>query len=614
MVGPRPTGPPARGIQDILRVRDKARRDLWFLSRHLLGYSDIEEGIHDPFIDACMIKWRGAPLGVDTYTGIPPFFFSYQPPSEELGGCLSPGFDWPRKRLLLVFRSSFKTTINVICDLIQTHLRFPRLASQVFHAVEDKATAIKQEIAKHWTDNDAMKYYFPDYYAHSPGERRKYESGGGFFSNSRISSTSLAPQRKEETVSANALGKASASAHVDLIKFTDIVDPTNSTTENQCEKVWKLFQMARNLLSDPYKLIDVEGTIYSPFDTYQRLLDLYWDNIEEYKRQTIWHVTYIPALRKKDQTYTPNDAKKPWAVASKDILLPSGKTLLKDKPIPYWPVWRGNQPRLDTEALAEYERDDPEGYAGQMLLLPYTERGGGPFDVRNLRLVPMAAVHQLVRTVNYKRVVIDTAETMGDQSCNTAIFYAEHTRTGRVVVRYGRVERMGPADLLDTIWMLTEKWKPDDVLIEETGFVRGLKLSMSTKATKTSIYPPFVFVRREAGSGKHDRIEGSMGIPWKEKRVLFSEEELDSLVIDQIRLEASGFRKIKQVDGLDALSDLWHPDYPMTEEGKESKMTEDQISERQRQRMIEQQWNEMLFGPHPGLGVEGGVEGDSYGF
>jgi len=103
----------------ILEARHLARTDLFWLSKEVLGYTDITLEAHGPILDT-LTRFDDV-QGTDNIDEYPNCF--YTPINSDPVNVFPP--EEPKKRLILYPRSHFKTTINVVAHTIQLLLNFP---------------------------------------------------------------------------------------------------------------------------------------------------------------------------------------------------------------------------------------------------------------------------------------------------------------------------------------------------------------------------------------------------------------------------------------------------------------------------------------------------------
>lgn len=241
------------------RVRWKCRTDLFYLAKEVLGYRDVDMDVHYPLLNILQ-KFEAPPLDQRrTYDIVTPQRTEYLKPwlpMEKLPG--------GRRRLILDPRGFYKTTINVVCHTVQWILNYPDIAILVVHARQETAEEMLSEIRSHFLYNPIMRDLFPEYCLSpkTPGSRGKFT-----VPNRRRKS------RKESTVAVCSLDSSVAGMHFDVIKFTDVVDATNTGTRDQCRKTIQSFGNFRNILVSPQCWMDVEGTCYDYADLYNQMMD-----------------------------------------------------------------------------------------------------------------------------------------------------------------------------------------------------------------------------------------------------------------------------------------------------------------------------------------------------
>ncbi len=248
--------------QNRLRMmRWKCRTDLGFLCREVLNYPDVSDIIHAPVLN--ILQKFPTPNRDQFYDNdrITSTGWQYTPLQRMTS---LPG---ARRVLILDPRGWLKTTINAQAHSIQWVLNYPDMAIMIIQSNLDKAEMILGEIKKHFQYNDKFRMLFPE---HCPIKTiDDYGTKGKFTSCARDRQIT----RREETFLTSSIDAGTAGIHVDVMKFSDIVEPSNTGTIDQMESVTRSFYMGENLLVGPNYWIDVEGTRYDYSECYGRIID-----------------------------------------------------------------------------------------------------------------------------------------------------------------------------------------------------------------------------------------------------------------------------------------------------------------------------------------------------
>lgn len=526
-------------IARVLRVRQRARTDLEYLCREILGMRDVERAVHGPVLD--IVQRFDACQGQDKVLadGRP----MYVPRDPEPSVAIPPG---KRRRLILDPRSFLKTSINVEGHTIQWLLNFPDIAILIMHASEDKAKAILKNIKDHFESNATLRYYFPEF---CPWGKQL-----GMWGNSeQFTTPARVRPRKEPSVSIASLTKRTASAHYHIIKLSDLVEETNATTEEFRAKVFSKFSLCYNLLIDPHHWLDVEGTIYHLADLYCSIIKKEWFGKDADARTWLFHMR--PVYRKKGVVgdHTPDKLAEPYLYH--DL---AGNEVDEKHPearrVSWWPTWRGGLPKFDWAVLEEMRNLDPYNFAAQMLLNPIEATDQQTFPAEKMRWVPEEIVKRI--PTDFHLISIDTASTNNRRSNFSAVTTCKWTRNGTQIMVDCALGKWLPDDLVEQIFIQIIKWRPLAVHIEKTEFVRGLWPSVERKAAELGIFPNFVAIPPDNQRSKEERIEKTLRSPYMSGMLRFS-TGLPEHVKEHLQAELAEFPMGAHDDILDTLADQY---------------------------------------------------------
>jgi hypothetical protein len=476
----------------ILKVRHKARTDLEYLCRYILGMRDVCREVHGPVLDICQPfdRWQGKDT-IDDW-GRP----NYTPLDIEPSSVLP--IDTGRRRLILDPRAFLKTSIQVIGHTIQWILNFPDVAVLIMHASQTKAEEILAEVKQHFTkDGSMLRWYFPEY---CPQGKQLHTFGNS----AKMTVPNRQRPRKEATISLGAVEKKTASSHYHVIKLTDVVEETNVTTEDQRRKIADKFALCYNLLVDPYHWLDVEGTIYHLADLYCDIMRKEWHQKDAEKRTWKIHIRPVYKRRGVTKDFTPDQFDKPYLyhdAAGNEV----DEKHANARRVSWWASWRNGKPKFTWEVLEEMREMNPYMFAAQMLLNPIEAAEQLTFPLDKMRWVPAEIVKRV--PVDFHLVSVDTASTDGRRSNSSAITTCLWDTAGRQIMVDGTLGKFLPDALIDEIFKVVQKWRPLAVYIELTEFVRGLKPSIMRKCQELGVWPNFVFIPPDTHTSKIERIE-----------------------------------------------------------------------------------------------------------
>lgn len=568
-------------IKRILRVRERARTDLLFLCNKLLDYPDVSPEIHHPTLN--LVQKFDHVQGTDTLSSTGKI--RYIPIDREPNKVI-PRTD-PRRRLLMDFRSSLKTTVNIIAHSIQWILNFPDVSILIIHASEGKAVAILKEIKDHFTGNAMLRYYFPEFCAHTPRDVRLFGNATEFTVPARIK------LRKEPTVTVGAVEKKMASAHYHVIKFTDVVEETNAANEEQRTKVAQKFGQSRFLLIDPHHWIDVEGTRYHMGDLYGSIIRNNWFKIvdpvngkerDREAHERMWAMSIRGVYRKigVTQDFSPDFIDAPY-------LIEDGHK------VSWWPVDRDGRAKFDLATLEAMRVDPTIGeaqFACQYL--------NNPLDTSDLRTFPLTLMRWMsadaIKRVptDFHIVSVDTASTIKSTSNDSVISTCKWDTAGRQILVECSLGKYQPDEIVKEVFVHVLKYRPLAVYIEETEFVRGFKANFLRMAAKLNVFPNFVFLTRDTHTSKIERIEKTLQPPFKHGFLRFS-EDLPEHVKERLKVELSEFPLGSKDDILDTLADQYQERDHFTGRARPQMSKEDQLK-RAWEKMVETEFIENVFG------------------
>lgn len=200
-------------------VRDRCKRDLWYLAKFVLEAGMFEEGklverVHKPVCDFFVHKNPDLPLGKQS----------------------------PRKnRALFDPRGHLKTTLD-IADMVQWSLDFPNIKILLMSGNKDMAVRIVDEWSEHFEKNQIMREIFPEYCS----GLLKTEKGYG----------RILPNRtqfwREPTIVVASADSVKAGGHYHLRIGDDVVNETNSKNAVQVKETTQDWKKTRPLAPGGY--------------------------------------------------------------------------------------------------------------------------------------------------------------------------------------------------------------------------------------------------------------------------------------------------------------------------------------------------------------------------
>lgn len=495
-------------LERLKRARWLGRTNLLYLCNNILGYKDINEAVHGPFM-SILQKFPLPPRELaEKLDIVKPGSIKYRPWKNP--------YELPGKRRVLILdpRSHLKTSCNCISHTIQWILNYPHLAYLIVQSNSQKAEDILREIKYHFQYNTTLRDIYPDYCPQRRvadwGNRQEFDipdAEGRAMMLEEYAQYDLGSikGRKEHSGMVASIDKGTAGYHWDVMKFSDIVEDNNTRTIEQIQSVIRTFNLMGNLLVQPASWIDVEGTRYAHSDLYGKIIED-WEKSEDVRNRWNIHVRscYKRDYRGQDPFFTPDALKLEFAKTE------DGKF------IPIWPQ------RFKLEDLESMRVTDTYAFATQQLNDPVSIGDDSrPFPIKNLRW--MSPEDFVKVPISHFSVTVDTADTVGLRANNSCITVCGWDKFGRCYVVDVRLGKMMPDALIETIVAVFNRYRPTVVTIEETSFVRGLKPSIKRRMDLESLYIPLNFIRRETTSSKQERILNTVQ-PWfKGGEIIFLE-------------------------------------------------------------------------------------------
>lgn len=192
--------------EQVKKIREKCKKDLYYLAKYILGYKDLGE-FH---------RWL----------------------------CDIVSKNQPKTRLFLLPRGHFKTSLVTIADTIRNILINPNIRVLVCMATQYNARKTLAEIKAHFTHNDTFRRFFGDY---CPG------AGKEFGSADKLTVPNRTQILKEPTVEAFGVGAKIVGAHYDIMKKDDLIDEKTILTPEQVNKIIEWDQLTIPLFENPEK-------------------------------------------------------------------------------------------------------------------------------------------------------------------------------------------------------------------------------------------------------------------------------------------------------------------------------------------------------------------------
>ena len=211
-------------------LRLKAKTDLFFLSKAILGYTQVEESTHGALCN-----------------------FVVTEPSN--------------RRMVLMPRGFLKTTICTISDSIRLAICDPEeMRILLSNEVEDNAIGFLKEIKAHWVGSGLLPILFPEL-------AQTRVAGPGADWSQTAASINRGSAYKESTWTVTGVGGTKVSAHYKKIKCDDLVGQRAKDSAAEMRRTTTWTGDLTGLLDSLDDTIDLYGTRKAVGDTYSVLME-----------------------------------------------------------------------------------------------------------------------------------------------------------------------------------------------------------------------------------------------------------------------------------------------------------------------------------------------------
>lgn len=233
----------------IQKMALRAKTDLYYLAKEILGYDKMEPHVHQELCDYTTSILPNPPE-----------------PVEPLGK----DFD-PRKNLLLLLmpRGTFKSSVVTIAFTLQFFLNEPNGRVLIDSETFSKSKAFLREIQDHLVNNEIYREIFKAIHGMYPYTKK---SEAKLWTDSEIILPCRNAAKKEPSVSCAGIDVTKNGMHYDLIIADDLHSEKNVTNKEQIQQVIDHYKLAFSLL-DPGKPMIIIGTRWDYSDLYQHIID-----------------------------------------------------------------------------------------------------------------------------------------------------------------------------------------------------------------------------------------------------------------------------------------------------------------------------------------------------
>jgi len=538
----------SREIRQLGVSRWRARTDLLYLENNVLGKNLISQEFNGGLIDILQkfpkAKTKEQAMEHDKFVGGKWIYKPLVPNMEDLVG--------PRRRLILDHRGAFKTEINCGGHTMQWLLNYPAACVAIFQYKLEKAETIVGGIKEHFQFNGKFRALFPEL---CPPKDKIYQFGTKSEFNIWDIERKRGSTRRESSVMAASLDAGLAGYHFEVCKYSDVVEPQNTETLDQCLKTISKFGVAEYLLIGLGYWIDVEGTRYHFGDLYGHILNNHKKQLAR-DGESEWAVycrgIFMPNIPYEKRKYTPEELSLP------DKLDESGK------PIPVYPPNLANR-FGSVKKLLLNEEEDPVNFSAQMRNNPIGGRGGvADFPVvmkddkyERPLVVPRFEYESIAKS--YSILSVDFAETVSERANWTVFAHATIDRVGRTYIDMLVREKWQPHESVKYLLSICNKLRPTYLVMEEVNFTRGLRVALEREwQTNPSNYKPSIrWTKRPANKEKEERIRLTLQQPYKTGDIRFVKDKITDTAWAGLIQELREFPRSTSDDILDAISDIF---------------------------------------------------------
>src|ERR1700743_635097 len=258
----------------IAKIAERAKWDLFYLTKYILGYSLMEEDVHG---DMCEYTEALYPAHKPDWT----------PPEDKQGKGLEDQFHTRNTNLLLLLpRGTFKSSVVTIGFAAQWVLHDPNTRVLIDSETFSKSKAFLRELKWHHESNPKYREIFKYIHGVYPDEGGKKKGKDRIWTDSMMELACTTRGRKEPTYSCGGIDRAVNGMHFDIIISDDLHSEKNVTNKEQIDQVIEHWKLSYSLL-DPGCPQIVIGTRWDYNDLYQYILDEERDSFNILIRQAI---------------------------------------------------------------------------------------------------------------------------------------------------------------------------------------------------------------------------------------------------------------------------------------------------------------------------------------
>jgi predicted phage terminase large subunit-like protein len=503
--------------------RHKARTNLYFLCRWVLGYTDVTWKVHGQLISNLQ-KFRG---GVDSFVFTKtPRGLAVKMDAEHKGytpHCTLWELKGSRRSLNLIPRGHLKTTIATIAFTIQWLVNYPDIRILLSAATDSQVKKFLSEIRSHFQFNETFRYLFPEY---CPQGKNVKEFGN----QEQFTVPNRKLHRKEPSISTVTIGSVMAGGHFEVIIHDDIVDKENVRTPDQMATVKSHVGMMGPLL-ETSEVAPHTGWVVMTGTRYH-FGDLYGD--------------IIGSERKLKETGQPTV----WSVVNQSALVSGG--LFDDDAQVLWPE------RVPLSRLREIYNDPTQGpgvLASQYLQDPRPDGTGLIENENQLVWIPRKIMNELEARLSIGCTVdlagMEPNRAGGDNDYSVLTVYG-FGRDGSLYILKTFRGRFNVFQVIEYFFQIYKEFpRLRWFKVEKEANARVLLPFLKREMARRNVWLPILEIKRDNRTSKEQRIKGLQ--PWFHAGNIRFAEDL-ACKIDLVN-EILGFPKYPHDDILDTLAD-----------------------------------------------------------
>lgn len=399
-------------------LRTKCRESTYFLAKAVLGFDKVSQGTHHPlcdFLDAC-----------------------------------------PRRALVLAPRSTYKSTLGTITDIVRHILRNPDVRILLVSISQDNAKNMLSTVKAQFERNATLRWLFPELLPD--------------FRTVRWNETEMEVKRErawpEPTVQAIGTSSTVVSRHYDIIKNDDLVDDKTKDSPTELARALEFYKLEESLLVNPFEgVIHTIGTRWGFNDPYQWMLTKE-TGLEQFVRGPVNDdgTLYFPEQLPQDEL-----------------------DRLKQKYGSYL-----------FACLYENAPKDPDAGSFRPSWLRRHKLEGDQIIPAVGQPIPLVACRRYMR--------VDPAISERTTAARTGIIVDAVAPDGRKFLLETWAKRCQPSEMFEAIFALQGRWDCEAIGIEAVAYQRAIKPFLEAEASRRGRWLNVVELRPDTRKSKEARI------------------------------------------------------------------------------------------------------------